>query len=411
LTVQDSSLPACVQSYPINIDISSNVYFNLLTSQPIVGNDGTITAYITNGEPPFTYAWSGGTAGSQTGSTVTGLTAGTYSLTVTDADNCSYTKFTTLTGTKKYTNYRYFNICDDEFQNSGLITKRNVRSMYLEGFSDLASGNTNCIINDAIFYIYAQVGSQSAQTEFYTSSGATDYPSDTLWAQTITDTLDSFYGISGTTVDITNNRIQIYTTCEDIPKNCTVAPINPLQDSQVIVNLVIDYDISCVSCPPPTPSVTPTNTPTNTETPTNTPTPTNTATPTPTPTATPTPVYYNLQLSITNETATLSTFNISYSVDSGSTWNLWQNTTTTNHPTYINFGGLVFLPGTNVEVALTNSSDNDISFGVGFIPLLSVGDYTSLCGKSNPLIVPTITGNTSYYLNLAVSGATYVSCP
>jgi hypothetical protein len=175
--------------------------------------------------------------------------------------------------------------------------------MYLEGFSDLASGNTNCIINDAIFYIYAQVGSQSAQTEFYTSSGATDYPSDTLWAQTITDTLDSFYGVSGTTVDITNNRIQIYTTCEDIPKNCTVEPINPLQDSQVIVNLVIDYDISCVYCPPPTPSVTPTVTPTIsltpnvtpsvTKTPTVTPTftPTRTQTPTVTPTNTITPTF------------------------------------------------------------------------------------------------------------------------
>jgi len=296
LTVQDSSTPACVQSYPIYIDTSSNVYFNLLTSQPIVGNDGTITAYITNGEPPFTYTWSGGTSSSQTGSTVTGLTAGTYSLTVTDADNCSYTKTTILSGTKKYSNYRYFNVCDDQFQNSGLISKRDIRAMYLEGFSDLSSGNTNCIINDAIFSIYAQVGSQSAQTEFYTSSGATDYPSDTLWAQTITDTLDSFYGISGTTVDITNNRIQIYTTCEDIPKNCTVAPINPLQDSQVIVNLVIDYDISCVYCPPPTPSVTPTVTPTisvtpsntATKTPTPTVTPTNTKTPTVTPTFTPT---------------------------------------------------------------------------------------------------------------------------
>jgi hypothetical protein len=250
LTVQDSSSPACVQSYPIFIDTSSNVYFNLLTSQPVIGNDGSITAYITNGEPPFTYTWSGGTAGSQTGSTVTGLTAGTYSLTVTDADNCSYTKFTTLTGTKKYSNYRYFNVCDDQFENSGLITKRNVRSMYLEGFTDLASGNTNCIINEAIFSIYTQVGSQSAQTEFYTSSGSTDYPSDIVWAQTITDALDSYYGISGTTVDITNNRVQIYTTCEDVPKNCIIEPVNPLQDTQVIVNLVIDYDISCVYCPP-----------------------------------------------------------------------------------------------------------------------------------------------------------------
>ena len=71
---------------------------------------------------------------------------------------------------------------------------------------------------------------------------------DTLWAQTITDTLDSFVGISGTTVDITNNRITIKTTCEDIPKGCVIAPLNPLQDNQVIVNLVIDYDISCVIC-------------------------------------------------------------------------------------------------------------------------------------------------------------------
>jgi hypothetical protein len=297
LTVQDSSSPACVQSYPIFIDTSSNVYFNLLTSQPVIGNDGSITAYITNGEPPFTYTWSGGTAGSQTGSTVTGLTAGTYSLTVTDADNCSYTKFTTLTGTKKYSNYRYFNVCDDQFENSGLITKRNVRSMYLEGFTDLASGNTNCIINEAIFSIYTQVGSQSAQTEFYTSSGSTDYPSDIVWAQTITDALDSYYGISGTTVDITNNRVQIYTTCEDVPKNCIIEPVNPLQDTQVIVNLVIDYDISCVYCPPPTPSVTPTVTPTISLTPNVTPsvtktptvTPTNTKTPTVTPTNTKTP--------------------------------------------------------------------------------------------------------------------------
>lgn len=248
LTVQDSSSPACTQIFDVYIDPSTNVFFNLLASQPIIGNDGSITAYIMSGEPPFNYTWVGGSASSQTGSTVTGLTAGTYSLTVTDADNCSLTKSVTLTGTKRYSEYRYYNICNDQFQNSGLITKRNVRSMYIEGFTDLTSGDTNCIINEAIFSIYAQIGSQSAQTAFYTSSGSTDYPSDVLWAQTITNTLDSFVGVSGTTVDITNNKIQIVTTCEDIPKGCTVEPINPLQDNQVIVNLVIDYDISCVSC-------------------------------------------------------------------------------------------------------------------------------------------------------------------
>jgi surface protein len=257
LTVQDSGIPACVQTIPIFIDNSQSVFFNLLPTQPVIGNDGSITAFITSGEPPFTYVWSGGTTGSQTGSTVTGLTAGTYSCEIIDADGCVLTKYQTLIGTKKYSNYRYYNVCSDQFENSGMITKRDIKSMYLEGFTDLTSGDTNCIINEAIFSIYAQIGSQSAQTEFYVSTGATDYPSDQLWADTIIDTIDSFDGVSGTTIDIISNRITITTTCEEVSKNCTTQLVNPLQDNQVIVNLVIDYDISCVSCDiPPSPFIT-----------------------------------------------------------------------------------------------------------------------------------------------------------
>jgi len=248
LTVQDSGIPSCVQTISIFIGNSQSMFFNLFATQPTIGNDGSISVLITNGTPPFTYIWSGGTTSSQTGSTVSGLTAGTYSCTVIDTSGCTLTKYKILTGTKKYSNYRYYNVCSDEFKNSGDITKRGIRSMYLEGFSDLTSGDTNCIINEATFSIYAQISSQSAQTEFYTSSGATDYPNDQIWAETIVNTLDSFLGISGTTVDIPSNRITINTTCEDIPKGCEIVPINPLQDNEVIVKLVIDYNISCVSC-------------------------------------------------------------------------------------------------------------------------------------------------------------------
>jgi hypothetical protein len=248
LTVQDSGIPSCVQTTAIFIGNSQSMFFNLFATQPTIGNDGSISVLITNGTPPFTYIWSGGTTSSQTGSTVSGLTAGTYSCTVIDTSGCTLTKYKTLTGTKKYSNYRYYNVCSNEFRNSGDITKRGIRSMYLEGFSDLTSGDTNCIINEATFSIYAQISSQSAQTEFYTSSGATDYPNDQIWAETIVNTLDSFLGISGTTVDIPSNRITINTTCEDIPKGCEIIPINPLQDNEVIVKLVINYNISCVSC-------------------------------------------------------------------------------------------------------------------------------------------------------------------
>lgn len=248
LTVQDSSTPTCVQSFSVYVDVSNPVYFDLFPSQPLNGNDGSITSFIYSGEPPFNLIWSGGSVNGYTGSTVTGLTAGTYSLTVEDSSGCSLTKSVVLTGTKKYVDYRYYTICEEQFFDSGLVQKKSIRSMYLEGFNDLTSGDTNCIINSADFTIYAEVGGQSAQTEFYTSTGATDYPSDTVWANAIVDILEDFVGISGVTVDIISNRITITAACENINKNCGNQPINPLQDTEIKVNLLIDYDISCVSC-------------------------------------------------------------------------------------------------------------------------------------------------------------------
>lgn len=249
LTVSDSGPQGCIQTITAFVDNSSAVFFNLFPTQPVNGNDGSITTFITNGEPPFTYNWTGVNTSGQTGSTITGLTSGLYSLEVIDADGCTLFKKITLTGTKRYSDYRYFNVCEDQFKNSGLISKRDIRSMYLDGLTELTSGDTNCLINEATFSIFAQIGDQTPiQTEFYVSSGSTDYPSDQLWANTIISTLDSFIGVSGTTVDIITNRITITTSCDEIPKGCTIQPVNPLQDNQVIVNLIIDYDVSCVSC-------------------------------------------------------------------------------------------------------------------------------------------------------------------
>jgi hypothetical protein len=248
LTVQDSSSPNCIQNFAVYVDFSEPVYFDLFTAQPFNGNDGSITTYIYSGEPPFNLIWSGGSINGFTGATVSGLSAGTYSLTCIDGIGCSLTKSVTLTGTKKYVDYRYYTIGDEPFFDSGLVQKKTVRSMFLEGFYDLTSGDTNCIINSADFTVYAEVNGQSAQTQFYTSTGATDYPSDSVWANAIINILEGFAGISDVTVDVVTNRITITTSCEDIDKNCTIQQINPLQDTEIIVDLIIDYDISCVSC-------------------------------------------------------------------------------------------------------------------------------------------------------------------
>lgn len=335
LTVQDSSPTNCIQNEPVFIDNSESVYFNLLTVEPFSSDDGSIRVYVMSGEPPYTYLWDGGVASGQTGTTVTGLTSGEYSLTVTDSSGCTLTKSVTLKGTKKVNSYRYFNICQHQFHNSSTMGYRNIRNMYLEGFTDLTSGNTNCIVNESIFSIYAEVGNQSVQIPFYTGTSINDFPSDVLWSQTLIDTLDSFVGISGTTVDISNNRVIIRTTCEEIPKDCATEIFNPLQDTVVTVNLIIDYDLSCEYCPPtPTPTPTPTNTPSITPTNTVTPsfTPTNTVTPSFTPTNTITP-------SITKSPTPTPSYTpgfVGYQWTGGATWFGDSGTACSN---YISFGG------------------------------------------------------------------------
>ncbi|WP_276134909.1 T9SS type B sorting domain-containing protein [Polluticoccus soli] len=59
------------------------------------GSNGTATVTAGGGTAPYTYSWNTGPV--QTTSAVTGLAAGTYTVTVTDANNCTITASTTIT--------------------------------------------------------------------------------------------------------------------------------------------------------------------------------------------------------------------------------------------------------------------------------------------------------------------------
>ena len=81
------------------------------------GSDGTATVTATGGTPPYTYQWSANSGG-QTSATVSGLSAGTYSVTVTDSASCYKVKsidvdepedatLTISTGSKNITCFGY----------------------------------------------------------------------------------------------------------------------------------------------------------------------------------------------------------------------------------------------------------------------------------------------------------------
>src|SRR5690606_29356603 len=59
------------------------------------GNDGSAMVTVSGGTAPYTYLWNDATA--QTTATAAGLEAGTYTVTVTDANNCTTTETFTIT--------------------------------------------------------------------------------------------------------------------------------------------------------------------------------------------------------------------------------------------------------------------------------------------------------------------------
>lgn len=76
---------ACVDQL-ISVTAAPTVGFSGITSPSACGSaDGTITAIASGGTQPYTYAWSNG----GTGSTIVGLAAGPYEVTVMDQNGCS----------------------------------------------------------------------------------------------------------------------------------------------------------------------------------------------------------------------------------------------------------------------------------------------------------------------------------
>jgi len=86
-TITASDAAGCTASLSVTIAEPADVAVTLAKTDVkcFAGNDGTITATVTGGTPQYVYTWS--VAGS--GNSLSGLTAGTYSVTVTDANSCS----------------------------------------------------------------------------------------------------------------------------------------------------------------------------------------------------------------------------------------------------------------------------------------------------------------------------------
>lgn len=85
VTITDANNCSTVATIAVPSNSAINVSFSATEPTCNGGCDGSISANVTGGTPGYTYLW---TPGNETTSSISGLCAGTYSLTVTDQNGC-----------------------------------------------------------------------------------------------------------------------------------------------------------------------------------------------------------------------------------------------------------------------------------------------------------------------------------
>jgi hypothetical protein len=234
-TVSVIDADGCTQSSNFYINYSEPIAYSLYSTSCGTGSDGSITAFISSGVPPFTFNWSSNVPNNPQSITATGLTAGTYSLTVVDSTGCSLQRTTEIICSQSFVSYQLYVMGNEEFQlKSG--TKCGLLQMLNEGFVDLTIGNDGCVLNSAVFFAKVSVdptGTTYTNT-FYTATTLNQAPSDNLWYDTIKALLLSVPGVQQVTIDTLNNQITIQTTVD-----------GPLNNQIITVDVLIEYDITC----------------------------------------------------------------------------------------------------------------------------------------------------------------------
>ena len=235
LTVVDAD--GCQIDERVTISTGGSLISAISTTQCYGGQNGTAQVLIYDGEPTFSYDWSDNVPSGQTGSTISGLTAGTYSVEVTDSSGCSQThNFTITCSGNNVTTYSVVELCQNEFATT-VGAKRGFLEMLNEGYIDVTSGYTGCSLNTAEFILEMNINGSAFTQTFYTATTLNDVPQDTLWQSTIEGILSGVTDISSYTISLTDNTIHIESNCE--------GDTDPLADANFTLELTIDYDVTC----------------------------------------------------------------------------------------------------------------------------------------------------------------------
>ena len=237
VTVVDVDSCSIVRSFTIND--SDGVTFDLIPTSCGTGNQGSITPIIYTGVPPFDYSWSNGSSAG----TISSLTAGTYTLTLTDSLSCVSTGSTLISCASPQDSFQTISLFSKTFTEQP-STSFSLDKMYLGGYYDIASGETGCGLTSASFYSQVEISGYTATTLFYGSSDLTDVPTDNDYIQGLTNSLDiaksALDNLFTYTINSTTNAISIKSTF-------TGTGEDPFFGQSYSQKIIIEYELNCIS--------------------------------------------------------------------------------------------------------------------------------------------------------------------
>lgn len=233
VTVTNSS--GCSQTRTTIVDYLGPYQFVLYGTSCITGSGGTISVLLNDSTGPFNLTWSDNVNG-QSGTFITGLTAGTYVLTVSGTNNCQTTKSIDITcnplqqasskfaytfGSKTYLPSTIFN-----------FTK-----MLNDGYLSLISGHEDCKLNYSIFNCDIELAGTVYSGTFFTTTSLSSSPTVTSFKTVIETLLNTIPDIKSYDINLSTNTVSI--------ESDVVGGVEVYKDEVLTISVRIQYSISC----------------------------------------------------------------------------------------------------------------------------------------------------------------------